>query len=93
MSKKKRSHFHSNALLGSIKLENEILYIKIADREIFWDSSAFRPDPKDTLVVGKNYASSVILEEENLPSGRLIEFPREIIATVKKSKKRFYNVR
>lgn len=92
MSRKKQQfHFHPQfAILGIISIRDEILWIEMDGSKIFWDAGAFRPDPREYLNSGQKYKASIIFDIENLSSGALINFPREIIID---SKKTFVNIR
>jgi len=87
--RQKQSHFHSEGLRGIVSIKDGIMWVEVNDAKVFWDAGAFRPDPREELTRNKNHRATIIYDTENLPSGALVEFPREVIV----NKKRFTNVR
>ena len=63
------------------------------NKKIFWDIGSFRPDLESKLKKNVKYKVNVLTDEENLPNGKLINFPRTITIYNGTSKKTFVNVR
>jgi len=66
---------------GDIKQEGDrmIRILLPMKREMFWDMCSFRPDISEKLGNGNSYKADIFFDEENLPSGKLIIFPRRIV--------------
>jgi len=77
-----------------ITVRKDGLYIENKNgKNIFWDVTSFRPDPRDLLTLNKKYDGQVTFDYENLSLGKLIYFPRRIKITDDFGTKDFVNVR
>ena len=61
--------------------------------DMFWDSTAFRPDPRELLTPGKKYPGRILLDRENLSEGQIVVFPKKIEVILASKRIKFVNIR
>ncbi len=93
-----KNKYHNYTISTKLYLEDlpsyALWYKNRNGKSVFWDSTAFRPDIRNILTVGKKYSAKCLFDSENLPGNKTVIFPKEMeVAIAPKKKVKFVNVR